>query len=193
MKTNLSPPKKQLPVLLRLLSLATNLLATDQTNSTPSSVPALPNDPLFEKQETVFRKLNVFEAWRVTQGGSNVLVGIVDNGFDFFHPDLKGNLLPGYYAPDAYHSEVFECMAHGTFVASLIVAKSGNAIGMSGLAPGCRAIAAAHGSIENELLRIKSFDWARANWLFDEGTGVFRQQDLALRATRLWCPQQILP
>lgn len=50
----------------------------------------------FEKQEKLFRKLNVLEAWRFTKGDSNVWVGIIDNGFDFFHPDLMGNLLPAF-------------------------------------------------------------------------------------------------
>ncbi len=137
-----------------VVALGLNPLVAGQTNESPSRTHAPPNDPLFEKQENLFRKLNVFEAWRFTRGDSNVLVGIIDNGFDFFHPDLKGNLLPGFYAPDVYHTEVLENVAHGTMVASLIVAVSDNGIGMSGLAPGCRAVTAAHGTIEHELAKL---------------------------------------
>ena len=154
MKTPVNSTTKPFLFLLALFALATDLLAAEQRNSPTGGAPAPPNDPLFEKQENMFRKLNVFEAWRVTKGNSNVLVGIIDNGFDFFHPDLKGNLLPGFYVPNVYHTEVLEGIAHGTLVASLIVAVSGNGVGMSGLAPGCRAVAAAHGSIENHYVKL---------------------------------------
>jgi subtilisin family serine protease len=137
-----------------LVAFGLNLVTAGQTNESADRTYGSPNDPLFEKQENLFRKLNVFEAWRFTRGDSNVLVGIIDNGFDFFHPDLKGNLSPGFYAPNVYHTEVLENVAHGTLVASLIVAVSDNGIGMSGLAPGCRAVAAAHGTIEHELAKL---------------------------------------
>ena len=154
MQTRMSSIPKLILALQAVVALGLNSLVAGQTNESPGRVHAPPNDPLFEKQENLFRKLNVFEAWRVTKGDSNVLIGIIDNGFDFFHPDLKGNLLPGFYAPNAYHTEVLEGIAHGTMVASLIIAGSGNGIGMSGLAPGCRAVAAAHGSIENQYAKL---------------------------------------
>ncbi len=154
MKTRMNSIPKLVFVLHPVISLTLSPFVAGQTNESHGRVRGPPNDPLFEKQENLFRKLNAFEAWRVTQGDSNVLVGIIDNGFDFFHPDLKGNLLPGFYAPNVYHTEVLEGIAHGTLVASLIVAVSDNGVGMSGLAPGCRAVTAAHGSIDNELARL---------------------------------------
>ena len=33
--------------------------------------------------------LKVREAWKITRGSEKVLVGIIDNGFDFYHPALK--------------------------------------------------------------------------------------------------------
>jgi len=55
-----------------------------------------------------------------------VVVGVIDNGFDYFDPNLKGQVEPGYYYSGGYHPEVYANLAHGTLVASLIVA------------PGCR-------------------------------------------------------
>ena len=112
------------------------------------------NDPLFSKQQTLFDKIDVLEAWKTTKGNPNILVGVVDFGFDFFHPDLKSNLVPGFYASGGYYTECYEIVAHGTLVASIIAAKENNKIGMTGLAPHCRVLTASHGMIDNEYGRL---------------------------------------
>jgi len=114
-----------------------------------------PNDPLFSEQEALFRKINVFEAWNITKGDPNILIGVFDNGFDFFHPDIEGNLLPGFYASGGYHTECFETIAHGTAVASLIIAGNNNKIGMTGLAPACRVLTASYGAIEHKFAKLQ--------------------------------------
>lgn len=108
------------------------------------------NDPLFAKQRALFDKINVLEAWNTTRGDPDILVGIVDLGFDHFHPDLKSNLVPGFYASGGYHTECYEIVGHGTLVASIIAAKDNNKIGMTGLAPRCRVLTASYGMIENK-------------------------------------------
>lgn len=127
-------------------------VANAGTPATPQSL--RPNDPLFPKQEALFNRVNVFDAWKVTKGDPNVLIGVIDHGFDFFHPDLKANLISGFYAADTYHTEHFENVAHGTIVASLIVAVSNNGIGLTGLAPGCRVLTASQGTLENKLAKL---------------------------------------
>ena len=89
--------------------------------------------------------IKVKEAWSLTQGDSTSLVGIVDMGFDFYHPDLQEVWIPGYFADGVYHPELYEVVAHGTSVASLIHA----------LAPKCRILTASTGVIEHPLLRLK--------------------------------------
>lgn len=64
------------------------------------------NDSLFLKQKQLFEKLNVFGAWKLTKGSPDILIGVIDNGFDFFHPDLKDQLIPGFYASGGYHTEI---------------------------------------------------------------------------------------
>jgi subtilisin family serine protease len=110
-------------------------------------------DSLIAKQQPLFERLNVAEAWKITKGDPKVLVGVIDNGFDFFHPDLKGQLLPGYYYPGGYHTEFYENVAHGTLVSSLIVAKEDNPAGMVGLAPRCRVLTASQGMLEHTLVK----------------------------------------
>lgn len=113
-------------------------------------------------QKALFEKLKVAEAWQLTKGSPDVLVGVIDNGFDFFHPLLKGRLLPGFYASGGYHTELEGNIAHGTAVAGLIAAQGGAGSEMTGLAPGCRIVTASQGMIEHVLLRMQQ-EWAKAN------------------------------
>jgi thermitase len=122
--------------------------ADDATKSEPGDLAA--------KQQPLFDKLHVREAWQVTKGDPRVLVGVIDNGFDFFHPDLKGQLLPGYYYPGGYHTEFYENVAHGTLVASLIVARDDRPGGMVGLAPHCRVLTASQGMLEHTLFKLQT-------------------------------------
>src|SRR4029077_15388145 len=108
------------------------------------------------KQQALFERLNVAEAWKITRGDPKVLVGVIDNGFDFFPPDLKGQLVPGYYYSGGYHPEIFENLAHGTIVASLIVARGEGTGSMSGLAPRCKVVTAAQGTMENMAVKLRS-------------------------------------
>jgi subtilisin family serine protease len=112
-------------------------------------------ESLVARQQALFERLNVAEAWQTTKGDPNILVGVIDNGFDFYHPDLKGQLIPGYYYPGGYHTEFYENVAHGTQVCSLIVARDGNPAGMVGLAPRCRVVTASQGMIEHTLVKLQ--------------------------------------
>lgn len=94
------------------------------------------------------------EAWQVTKGDVNVRVGVIDSGFDFFHPALKGRLIPGFYHTGGYHTECFENIAHGTSVAGLIVAREGPDNGPAGLAPDCRVVTASLGLIDHALAKM---------------------------------------
>jgi len=114
-----------------------------------------PNDLLFSKQKQLFAKLNVLEAWKLTKGSPKVIIGVIDNGFDYFHPDLKGQLIPGFYTSGGYHTEIYENVAHGTEVSGIIVAEENNKIGMAGLAPGCKVLTASIGMIEHKLLKLQ--------------------------------------
>ncbi len=89
--------------------------------------------------------INVDSAWSYTMGDSGVKVGVVDAGFDLFHPDLKDVLIPEYFADEAYHTEIFEVVAHGTGMASLV----------HSLAPNCPILTASTGVIRHELLILR--------------------------------------
>jgi subtilisin family serine protease len=125
---------------------------SDSGNAKPESKA----DSLCAKQQALFDRINIAEAWKITKGDPKILVGVIDNGFDFFHPDLKGQVIPGFYYPDGYHTEFYENVAHGTLVASLIIARENNSTGMVGLAPHCRVLTASQGMIEHTLLKMQT-------------------------------------
>lgn len=108
------------------------------------------------KQRALLRKIHVEEAWAITRGDPGVVVGVLDNGFDYFHPDLKGQLTPGYYVPGGYHGEFFEAIAHGTLVSGLIVARGDRPGAMTGLAPRCRVLTASQGMIEHAMVKLQA-------------------------------------
>jgi subtilisin family serine protease len=96
----------------------------------------------------------VAEAWEITKGDPEVIVGVIDNGYDFLHPDLKGQLTPGYYYAGGFHTEFYAGNAHGTQVASIIAAKDDGA-GMVGLAPQCKVLTASQGMLEHTLVKMR--------------------------------------
>jgi len=139
------------------------ILSAVLLGSSPSVAGAGPQDPDSPPplQKALFEKLKVAEAWKLTKGSPDVLVGVIDNGFDFFHPLLKGRLQPGFYASGGFHTELSGGISHGTAVASLIAALGGPGSEMTGLAPGCRVVTASQGMIEHVLVRMQQ-EWVKA-------------------------------
>jgi len=93
-------------------------------------------DPLYPVQPAA-QAWHLADLHRVSTG-RNVVVAVVDSGVDASHPDLAGQLaLRRNFVdqlPDAPE-------AHGTAVAGIIGAKTGNGVGIAGVAPGARIMA----------------------------------------------------
>lgn len=145
------------PVRRACLALATScLVSTVAFSWSLRAADPTPTKAVFDpRQKLLFEKLQVDGAWKVTQGDQKVVVGVIDNGFDFFHPDLKGQVVPGYYYSGGYHPEEYTNLAHGTLVASLIVARGQGKGSMSGLAPRCKILTACQGTIDHKMLRLQ--------------------------------------
>ncbi len=132
-----------------------------------SDVNFTPNDSLISEQYAL-SKIQAFQAWNMTEGDSSVVVGIVDTGVNWMHPDLYGNIwhnpnwridtqYPGdsigwdfggngtgnqVATPDNDPREDFPPpYEHGTHVAGIVAAVANNTIGVAGVAPRCKIMA----------------------------------------------------
>ena len=131
-----------------------NITNTGQTRGTPGA------------------DMKVANVWSMGYSGSGIKVAVIDLGVDLTHPDLQGNLLPGYDATgngsagapqhDAYNT-------HGTGCAG-IIAEMQNSIGGVGVAynskiiPISLGIADASGTFSSsDTWLAKCFDFARNN------------------------------
>ncbi len=118
-----------------------------------------PNDSLISEQYAL-TKIDAFDAWNITLGDSSVIIGIVDTGVDWMHPDLFGNIWqnPHWRTDTQYPADSIgwdfggtdgtpdnnpmeDGPHHGTHVAGIAAAIANNHIGVAGVAPNCRIMA----------------------------------------------------
>ncbi|MCW3015675.1 MAG: hypothetical protein JWO02_2767 [Solirubrobacterales bacterium] len=82
--------------------------------------------------------LRLPEAWALSTG-SGVRVGIIDSGIDGTHPDLRTKIATATNQSDAASARTDE-QGHGTHVASLACAATGNGSGIAGAGDRCRIV-----------------------------------------------------
>jgi len=101
------------------------------------------------------------EAWDLTKGSPEITVAIIDDGVDINHPDLKANIWmnPDSSQPDIHGWDFFNDNGdpnpkkftppyfvrndndnHGTSCAGLVAATGDGALGVIGIAPGCKIL-----------------------------------------------------
>lgn len=107
--------------------------------------------------------IKAVEAWKTTTGSKDILVAVLDTGIDYTHPDLKENIWVNQkekkgtagidddgngYVDDVrgYDFAYFDASpaddnGHGTACAGIVAAVQDNALGVSGIAPGCKVAA----------------------------------------------------
>jgi len=119
--------------------------------------------------------IDASDAWSTTTGSAETVIAVIDSGIDATHPELASSLwtnpdeTPGNgidddgngYVDDVYGWDFIQNDAtpedsegHGTFVAGVIAAAQGNAIGGSGVCPGCRIMALRQRNLAQELASI---------------------------------------
>jgi len=102
---------------------------------------ATPNDPRFNEQWGL-RKASFDDAWNRTRG-KGAKIAIVDSGASTGHPDLKKKIadqrdLRNEETPNS----VKDYTGHGTHIAGIAGAATGNNTGVAGSCPNCRLLIA---------------------------------------------------
>jgi thermitase len=90
-----------------------------------------PDDPMLASQWHL-QRVNAPAAWDVARG-TGVTVAVLDTGVDATHPDLATKLLAGWNFHDGT-SDVRDVTGHGTVVAGVVGASTGNGAGVASLA-----------------------------------------------------------
>jgi subtilisin family serine protease len=105
---------------------------------------AAPNDPYFGLQWGI-QQINADEAW-TTSTGAGQIIAVVDAGVDLNHPDLQAKLIPGATFTgcaangpcgngDWKSGNTKDAPSlHGTHVAGIAAAITGNGVGIAGIA-----------------------------------------------------------
>ena len=105
------------------------------------------NDPELKDPSHAWylKEIGAFDAWNIVQGDSDIVVAIVDNGFDITHPEFEGKIVHPYNVltqnatlrPIKTNEGV---NAHGTHVAATAVGNGNNGSGLLGIAPKCKLL-----------------------------------------------------
>lgn len=104
-----------------------------EPNYIQDKVSGIPNDEYYPVQWHL-PKIGAPSIWPLIQNKKQVTVAVLDSGVDTSHPDLAGQLLPGYNVQTG-SSDVTDTVGHGTAVAGTIAAKMNNGIGTVGVNP----------------------------------------------------------
>lgn len=97
------------------------------------------NDPKLKDKDAnwYLRAIDIDREWNKTIGNKDVVIAVIDNGFDLNHPELIGNAVKPYNVIDKTTNVSPSKENHGTHVASTIVAKGNNNEGIVGICSGC--------------------------------------------------------
>lgn len=92
---------------------------------------ATPNDPYFPNAWHL-SKVSAPAAWDLA-GGAGIVVAVLDTGVNVTHPDLLAKMVSGWNVRNN-SSDITDVYGHGTKVAGVLAAATGNSVGVSGLA-----------------------------------------------------------
>lgn len=105
----------------------------------------LPDDPRFNELWGM-EKIAAPEAWSLSTGSNDIVVGVIDTGVDYNHPDLKDNMWKNSDGTHGYNviagnRDPFDDNGHGTHVAGTIGAVGNNSLGVAGVSWNVRIMA----------------------------------------------------
>lgn len=95
-------------------------------------------------QQWALTKIRADQAWTKTKG-AGITIAIVDTGIDLTHPDLKGKIASNYDCTSGTcvggSGAGNDDNGHGSHVAGIAAASTGNGVGVAGVAPSASLMA----------------------------------------------------
>lgn len=139
--------------------LASNVLEYAEPHFIPK--PAYnPNDPQATvSQQYHINRINAYNAWNLSKGDTNVVIGITDTGVELTHSDLQANIKYNYADPidmidndgDTYvdnfrgwdvgmndNDPTWQGNPHGVHVSGIAAAATDNSVGIAGIGFNCK-------------------------------------------------------
>jgi subtilisin family serine protease/flagellar hook assembly protein FlgD len=94
---------------------------------------AVPDDPYYSSEQPYLDAVHAADAWAVTHGSVTTKVAVIDTGVQENHPDLVGKVVGVHNSMATAFSpnDVGDETGHGTHVAGIVGAATGNALGVS--------------------------------------------------------------
>lgn len=99
----------------------------------------IPNDSLYAQQWGL-PAIHAPEAWDIEQGDSTLIIGILDTGVEWDHPDLADKVVSTGYDFVNDDNDAMDDNGHGTHVAGIAAAATDNSIGIAGVAWNCKIL-----------------------------------------------------
>lgn len=126
--------EKDLPVKFEFYNLIILPESMYKSSSTVTNDPALSDN----EKSWYFNDCGIYDAWDMTMGDDNVVVAIIDDGFDLNHPELRGRIYKPFNAVTHTDNISPSPTGHGTHVASTAIGNANNSEGTAGVAPNCK-------------------------------------------------------
>ncbi|MGJ9385856.1 cell wall-binding repeat-containing protein [Salipaludibacillus sp. CF4.18] len=92
----------------------------------------LTNDSFIVHQQSDFQLINVSQAWEQYNPKKKPIIAVLDSGVDVFHRDVTNKIYKPYNVLNS-SSNVRDNVGHGTHVAGIVGAETGNGIGVASI------------------------------------------------------------
>jgi subtilisin family serine protease len=97
------------------------------------------NDPFLERAEISWYldMIKMEKAWEITTGNKDIVVAVVDDGFDLTHKELSNSRISQKYNVVEQKKQVYgnSLLNHGTHVSTILLGMANNNNGLTGIAP----------------------------------------------------------
>ena len=102
----------------------------------------IPSDPAMNDEEKsyYFDQINAPEAWDIQKGNPDVIIAVLDDGFNTDHPEIKDKTYKPYDTFTGQAGTVASQGGHGQHTSGTAAGEADNNSGACGVAPGCKVM-----------------------------------------------------